>query len=368
MLRGTEGIAVLLVIFAVVSAFGFVFFVIDLSDRNRAEEVAKHGKWATVSDVEVHVNRVSGRGGGYYEVDDVRVRIPGTVGRARLGNVWSDMAVEDAVEGWQAPTAVTGYQPPLEVRYVVADWRGEVSSAMARKDLDYWTRDNTDPEVGLGIGIAGLVLTMVALGLNILRLNWLERRLGRLGSVGSGQTVMVGVAGVLVEGVTRRERRLAAIRAAREVTREGTWRTPLWYRVFFPVVGGYFIVATVVHFDGGTDLPMTLLSAVLGIVLTGARWPVVRLAGSALYARGLIFHRTIPVTDIVQVIPGYGGLDIETTDGRHFEATGVGEKWNIAAWLGHRTAADSIADTILAAAGQARAFQTRGPTLPGPGA
>lgn len=40
-------------------------------------------------------------------------------------------------------------------------------------------------------------------------------------------------------------------------------------------------------------------------------------------------------------------------DGRRFEATGVGEKFNITRWLGRRGKADSIADTIRDARKQA---------------
>jgi hypothetical protein len=135
-----------------------------------------------------------------------------------------------------------------------------------------------------------------------------------------------------------------------------TWRPPILYRLFFPAIGLYFLVAAVVWFDGGSDLPLTALSLLLGIVLTvGPFRPVVRLEHEAVYARGLIFDRRMSLRDITEVEGGYNGLVIRTNDGRSFEATGVGEKFNITRWLGRRGKADSIADTIRDARARALA-------------
>ncbi len=160
---------------------------------------------------------------------------------------------------------------------------------------------------------------------------------------------------------SRRVRRVAARAAgASGEIRTGSWRTPLWYRIVFPAIGLYFLYATVDFFDGGTDLGFTALSAVLGLAFTvGPFVPVVRLEEHTVYARGLVFHRVLALRDIVDVRPGYSGLSIETEDGSVFEATGVGEKWNIARWMGRRTAADSVADLILDAAAVAQ--QGQGP-------
>ena len=129
-----------------------------------------------------------------------------------------------------------------------------------------------------------------------------------------------------------------------------TWRTPVFYRIFFPAVGLYFLFATVAYFDGGSDLPFTALSLALGLALTlGPFRPVVRLERQDVYARGLLFSRRMPLRDIVEVAGGYGGLNFTLRDGRSFEATGVGEKMNVTSWLGRRGKADSIADTIAAA-------------------
>lgn len=129
-----------------------------------------------------------------------------------------------------------------------------------------------------------------------------------------------------------------------------TWRTPVVYRIFFPVIGLYFLFATVAYFDGGSDLPFTALSLALGLALiVGPFRPVVRLERQDVYARGLVFSRRMPLRDIVEVAGGYGGLSFMLRDDRSFEATGVGEKMNITSWLGRRSKADSIADTIAEA-------------------
>jgi hypothetical protein len=86
----------------------------------------------------------------------------------------------------------------------------------------------------------------------------------------------------------------------------------------------------------------------------GPFMPVVRLEGTTVYARGLIFHRTFSAGDISEVSPSYGGLFIRARDGRTFTATGVGEKWNIAALLGTVTRADGVAEVIMVAAMRAR--------------
>jgi hypothetical protein len=175
-LHGAEGIGPALWVFALIAGLGYGFFPVDLADRNRAERVAAQGEWATSNEVQVHVDWVDGRSGGYFEVDHVRVRVPGTLGQVTLDNV--DGLIDDDTglhEGWQAPTAQTGYQAPLRVKYV-ADERAQVQTAIAARDLDYWTDNNTDPEFGLVFGSAGVVLALMALALNNVRLTRKERR------------------------------------------------------------------------------------------------------------------------------------------------------------------------------------------------
>jgi len=156
---------------------------------------------------------------------------------------------------------------------------------------------------------------------------------------------------------TTRPRHLARASGAGEVA-ERAWRTPPLYRVFFPAFGLAVLWSAVAWFDGGSDLGFTLLSVVMGVAFTaGPFLPVIRLDGDSVFARGLIFRCRIPLAEVVEVVPGYAGLTIQTADGRGFEATGVGEKWNIAAWLGKRTRSDSIAEVILEAAEKARQDQ-----------
>ena len=144
----------------------------------------------------------------------------------------------------------------------------------------------------------------------------------------------------------------------------GTWRTPLFYRVFFPVVGLYLLYGVVVYSDGWSDLGTAALITVLGVsMVVGPFTPIVRLDEHTVYARGLVLSRVLPLMDVVDVRPGYWGLSIETADGSVFEATAVGEKWDIAQWLGRRTVADSISDTILDAAAVTQYGQRPGPTV-----
>jgi hypothetical protein len=133
------------------------------------------------------------------------------------------------------------------------------------------------------------------------------------------------------------------------------WRTPVFYRLLFPAVGLSLLGFSVVDFDGGSDLPSTAESLALGLVFSlGPFRPCVRLHGDAVFARGVVFSRSIPLRDLEDVVPGYRGLDLVTTAGRTFQVTGVGEKWNITNWLSRRGRADSMADVLLAARDAAR--------------
>jgi hypothetical protein len=133
------------------------------------------------------------------------------------------------------------------------------------------------------------------------------------------------------------------------------WRTPVFYRLFFPAVGLLLLGLSVVDFDGGSDLPSTTLDLTLGLVLIlGPFRPCVRLYSDAVFARGVVLSRSIPLRDLEDIVPGYHGLNLVTTAGKSFQATGVGEKWNITDWLGKRSRADDLADVLLAARDAAR--------------
>lgn len=173
----TDGITWLIALCLFASGFGFTFVPVDWHDRNQARALQSQGEWVTAQEVQVRVNDVRGRGGGYSEVDGVRVRLAGSAGQVELDNVDAaeDNAIYDEIrEGWQEPTAVTRYEPPLDVRLQrAAD--GTIVSAMARADYEYWTEDNRDPEFGLTLGFSALGLTATLLALNALRLAWQTR-------------------------------------------------------------------------------------------------------------------------------------------------------------------------------------------------
>lgn len=200
----TDGARGWLVAFGIVAAFGLGLGCTDLHDRNVARDVVRDGSWVTVSDVRVHVDHEPAKGGGWYEVDGVRARLPGSDGLVDLEAVANAGTLPDTMdwqEGWQEPTATTGYDGTLRVR-VQTDGEGAVRHAVAEPDVTYWTGDNIDPEIGIGIGLSFLALMALTILINVLRL----RRLRALRMSGS------------YPGSTRSERRDAR---DRDVT--GAW-------------------------------------------------------------------------------------------------------------------------------------------------
>lgn len=173
----TDGISWLVGLCAFVSVLGFVFYPVDLHDRNQARALQTTGEWVTAQDVEVHVDRVTGKGGGYLEVDAVRIRLADDPSLVELENVnaAADSIWEDLAEGWQEPTQDTGYMPPLDVR-VARDSDGSITTGMAKADYEYWTQDNGDPEFGLTLGIGGALAAAFFLALNHVRLTLQSRR------------------------------------------------------------------------------------------------------------------------------------------------------------------------------------------------
>jgi hypothetical protein len=108
--------------------------------------------------VQVHVDHESGTGGGWYEVDHVRVRLPDEPGWRDLDAVANEGTLTEEVdwdEGCQEATAQTGYALPLRVR-VVRGPGAAVQAVVADRDVAYWTTGNHDPEIGMAIGFAGV--------------------------------------------------------------------------------------------------------------------------------------------------------------------------------------------------------------------
>ena len=155
------------------AAAGFGYYWIDLADRNTARDLVAYGQWAVVPDPFVHVVYHSGKGGSFFDVDNVRVHLPGVHDTVLL-DVVDGPNMDGAIEGWQKPTKNTGYAAPLDVRYRVQE--DGALTAMARSDVDYWTISNSDPEVRLALGFGGLALAGLSLAINGIRLTRLERR------------------------------------------------------------------------------------------------------------------------------------------------------------------------------------------------
>ncbi|GAA2746330.1 hypothetical protein GCM10009868_31300 [Terrabacter aerolatus] len=140
-----------------------------LQQRNEAMDLKAHGSWLVGDQVEVHVYYVSGRGGDYHSVDGARVTFAGAPRSVELESVGSggpDVAIHDDIEdGWQPATAVTGYQPPLEVR-ARRDGSGAVSTAMAKLDYEYWADGNIEPEEEMSVAVLCVAAAVLMLPLN----------------------------------------------------------------------------------------------------------------------------------------------------------------------------------------------------------
>lgn len=177
LVHAAGGVSVLVLGGLGLATMGFGFYPIDLADRNTARDLVATGRWAVAPDPAVHVVHHSGKGGNYFDVDEVRVHLPGVPDPVLL-EVVDGPDLSDATEGWQKPTKDTGYGGPLEVRYRVQ--KDGTVTAMARSDVAYWTVSNTDPEFGLALGFGGLALAGLSLAVNHARLTRLERRRSRL--------------------------------------------------------------------------------------------------------------------------------------------------------------------------------------------
>jgi hypothetical protein len=177
--QALEGITWLVGFCAILSLVGFGYLPFDVHGRNEARSLQTQGEWVIAQDVQVHVHyNMGGRGGGWHEVDRVRVRVDGRATLVDLENVnaaQGNSIYEGISEGWQQPTPITRYEPPLDIR-VRRDGHGTILTAMAKLDYEYWTENNTDPEFGLTLGFGGLGIAALALALNGVRLRCRTRR------------------------------------------------------------------------------------------------------------------------------------------------------------------------------------------------
>ncbi|MEV4533118.1 PH domain-containing protein [Asanoa sp. NPDC049518] len=136
-----------------------------------------------------------------------------------------------------------------------------------------------------------------------------------------------------------------------------TWRVSPVGRVsgiVFMAFGLWVMVRAVLAGSrGGYDLGIVYgfgfgLAAVLVPLLFALR-PAVTLTGTEVLVRNPLRTRRVPLAEITDAKTGYGGLRIETRDGRAVTAWAV-QKSNVASWSGKHTRADDVADTIRAQA------------------
>lgn len=147
------------------------------SDRAAAQDLKVHGQWLVSNDVQVYVGYESTKSGGYWVADGVRVGFPGVSGQVPLQGAGSldPLDGDNWKEGWQAPTAATGYQPPLTV-IVRRGPSGAFVTGMAKGDYDYRVNGTTVQAVAASIGTAALMLAVLSLPLNRARLRRNARR------------------------------------------------------------------------------------------------------------------------------------------------------------------------------------------------
>lgn len=125
-------------------------------------------------------------------------------------------------------------------------------------------------------------------------------------------------------------------------------RASLGYRIFFPIPGGYFLIGTVVYFDGGSDLQSTALSLALGLALTlGPFRPRVRKEGDSQLLRGFVLHRRVPMASVSGVQSTYSGLEVTYGDGKTFQVPLLGETMNVTRWRNRTSRGDALADRIM---------------------
>jgi len=109
------------------------------------------------------------------------------------------------------------------------------------------------------------------------------------------------------------------------------WRAPLWQRILFPVVGLAMVAGAFWPEAGEPYEPIWVgLGVVLAAVLVlYALRPKLTLFEDAVYIRGQILSRLIPIEEIAAIQGGYGGLGIWWGDGHYSEASTIGEQTNI---------------------------------------
>lgn len=108
-----------------------------------------------------------------------------------------------------------------------------------------------------------------------------------------------------------------------------TWRAPLWQRILFPAVGVAMVAGAFWPYARKPYEPIWVGVAVGAVLVLCALRPKLTLFEDAVYIRGQILSRLIPIEQIAAVEGGYGGLDIWWGDGHFSEASSIGEQTNI---------------------------------------
>ena len=133
------------------------------------------------------------------------------------------------------------------------------------------------------------------------------------------------------------------------------WRAPLVFRVFFGLLGVACVAGAVLPWGGAASFWQDLGTR-LGLVAVGAFWVCLtyrarmEIREGELVLRYTLTTRLIPLRAIASVSPEQSGLAFTTRDGDTFSSPAfIGEKAPLTRWLGRRTRADGIADTIMAA-------------------
>jgi hypothetical protein len=107
------------------------------------------------------------------------------------------------------------------------------------------------------------------------------------------------------------------------------WRAPLWQRILFPAVGLAMVAGSVWPYAGEPYEPIWVGVAVGAVFVIWALRPKLTVFADAVYIRGRILSRLIPIEEIAAVEGGYGGLGIWWGDGHFSEASSIGEQTNI---------------------------------------
>lgn len=161
----------------VIAVVALSFFPGDRGDQGFARELAAHGATSTTTASRVHVHLSSGKGGGYL-VDDADAHLPGRSSPVRLRGLMGpahdgDIDFAREQEGWQKPTASSGYASPVQVRY---DLRGTGTvDAMTQQDLEYWIQSGA-AQIDLGISSFAALLLLASLAPALVRARRAHRR------------------------------------------------------------------------------------------------------------------------------------------------------------------------------------------------